>query len=150
MKLCTQRNSKIVVRSLLLLNVLQVVLFVTNVYGDISNFNALISSILISRFMLNLRHIDHSTDHDLYSQHSSSMQSQHIRTIQSWMSDVRFTHTLVGNMGEPLTHGSFTMSTALTYASEAENPGILEVSRASKASVPDIMTLGEEIELRAL
>ncbi|KAI0942142.1 hypothetical protein AcV7_002659 [Taiwanofungus camphoratus] len=85
------RDGTIYFSVLLALNVTQMVLFATTSFGDFGLLIDVLTSILLSRFFLNLRQVYLSRgDNDIQ---------------LSQMSDLRFASKIVGNMGAPLNHG---------------------------------------------
>ncbi|CCM05474.1 uncharacterized protein FIBRA_07695 [Fibroporia radiculosa] len=103
------RDGTIYFLILLLFNIMQVITVEPAVSGSyytdyVVGFLAPIQSILISRFILNLRRVfDSSTDgyDDLYSRKSFSyMSTLHAHTIE-------FASNVIGNMGAPLDHEAF-------------------------------------------
>ncbi|KAI0928439.1 hypothetical protein AcW1_005683 [Taiwanofungus camphoratus] len=83
-----------------------------NQYADyVGTFTPLVSSVLISRFTLNLRHIYYITTEDimLNSYHPSLLSTQ--VQSQAKVAPMRFASRLVGNMGAPLNDQSYSMTT---------------------------------------
>ncbi|OCH88020.1 hypothetical protein OBBRIDRAFT_115613 [Obba rivulosa] len=91
---------------LLALNTMHMAFYLTNTFVNISWFIVPISSILISRFLLNLRQVYLPARNE--SGRPSFVRSVH--NSESHMSDVRFASTFIGNMGAPLDYGSFTVA----------------------------------------
>ncbi|EMD36546.1 hypothetical protein CERSUDRAFT_95835 [Gelatoporia subvermispora B] len=88
---------------LLALNAMHMASYLTNTFVNISWFLVPISSILISRFLLNLRQVYHPMNID-------TARPSFVRSLyqsQSQMSDLRFASTFIGNMGAPLDYNSF-------------------------------------------
>lgn len=82
---------------LLILNVVNLIAIKEQAFGAIPALTDVITSILISRFMLNLRSVYTASDSDI----SSSFHP-------SKFSDIRFVNTIVGNLGAPLNTGAAT------------------------------------------
>jgi len=83
---------------LLLLNIIQIVVAVTDVGENaIAYFVSPLTSILISRFLLNLREVSYSAQ-DLRTAEPSLILTSHL-------SDIHFASNVVGNLGAPLRHG---------------------------------------------
>lgn len=83
---------------LLVINVLHLTLSLTNVFSDVTYFSTAMSSVIVSRFLLNLRQV-HMEDN--YPDEQPSFVSSISR-----ISDVRFASTVVGNLGAPLNYSS--------------------------------------------
>lgn len=98
---------------LLVLNVLHLALEITDVFLDITYFVTGFSSIVISRFLLNLRQVHMMDD----------MGDSAPSFIASRVSGLKFASAVIGNLGEHLEHGQTTSGSAVfqdTYA-EAED-----------------------------
>lgn len=83
---------------LLVINVLHLTLSLTNVFSDVTYFSTAMSSVIVSRFLLNLRQV-HMEDN--YPDEQPSFVGSTSR-----ISDVRFASTVVGNLGAPLDYSS--------------------------------------------
>ncbi|KAI0916180.1 hypothetical protein AcV5_003188 [Taiwanofungus camphoratus] len=86
---------------LLMINIIHIILFTLNVFQDFAGFTAPISSILMSRFLLNIRQIRYK----LNSQCLSASQSCCCHTSQPQLlpTSVRFTTGFVGDAGYAFT-----------------------------------------------
>ncbi|OCH87019.1 hypothetical protein OBBRIDRAFT_837711 [Obba rivulosa] len=93
----------------LFLNVIQMILFLTGVFNYVTIFITPLSSILVSRFIMNLRQI-HLTRETM-----GGPRPSFVRTVtmngtasepRSHLTSLRFASAIVGNMGAPLSHGA--------------------------------------------
>ncbi|KAI0928584.1 hypothetical protein AcW2_004547 [Taiwanofungus camphoratus] len=76
---------------LFVINIIDIVLCVTQIFPNVSLFSEVFTSVLLCRFFLNLRQV-----------YTSGGDSQF---LPSQMSDVRSASKFVGNLGAPLMHG---------------------------------------------
>ncbi|KAI0925332.1 hypothetical protein AcV7_005603 [Taiwanofungus camphoratus] len=103
---------------LLVLNLLQVITedvlkpVIKETADYLSIFVPAIESILISRFMMNLRQVYHTSDDDMPSLHLSSWHASSHHQPQSQTQSLEFTSRFVGNMGASLMHESSSMTVA--------------------------------------
>jgi len=85
------RDGTVYFAFLLILNIANLVAIEEQAFGAIPAISDVVTSILISRFMLNLRGVYTTSDSDLTSSFHPSK-----------FSDIRFVNTVVGNLGAPL------------------------------------------------
>jgi len=110
------RDGTIYFLFLLVLNVIAILLDTQTAYVYILYFTAPISSILISRFLLNLRHIYYAPSSAPYALSGSTSTSAGAGATSTNMSDMQFApgpgmpDVYVGHMGAPLAHGAFRLS----------------------------------------
>lgn len=110
------RDGTIYFGVLLILNVLHLVLSLTNVFLDVTYFVTSLSSIIISRFLLNLRQIG-------LSGHDENQRPSFVHSVvpNSHISDIRFRSTIMGNIGASLSHG---MSSTVAMDIDMGNVGL--------------------------
>ncbi|KAH9948733.1 hypothetical protein B0H21DRAFT_820668 [Amylocystis lapponica] len=106
---------------LLILNILHMTLYLTNVFFDMIYFVGPISSIIISRFLLNLRQVYQTDDSD----------DARPSFVRSNVSDICFAAAIVGNLGAPLSYGESRTSRSETTTFVT---GISDVDTTSPAS----------------
>ncbi|KAH9947315.1 hypothetical protein B0H21DRAFT_348005 [Amylocystis lapponica] len=100
---------------LLLLNILHMALYLANIFVDMIYFIGPISSVIMSRFLLNLRQV-YLTDNIDETRTST----------RSNVSDMRFAASFVGNLGAPLSYGeSRTFRPETTRSACFSNDGIV-------------------------
>ncbi|TFY56786.1 hypothetical protein EVJ58_g7427 [Rhodofomes roseus] len=107
------RDGTIYFTLLLILNVLHLALEITDVFWDITYFVTGFSSIVISRFLLNLRQVHADEERD----------GTQPSFIASHVSGLNFASTIIGNLGEHLDHGRFVTSPAEFQHSYGETEG---------------------------
>ncbi|GBE83894.1 hypothetical protein SCP_0509510 [Sparassis crispa] len=128
---------------LLCLNIIAIVLDARTPYVYILYFVAPISSMLISRFLLNLRHIYYATGSSAGSGDPSGP------STGTFMSDMQFAGAAspyIGNMGAPLSHGTFMLSGGSVSESIDDDKVVVPLELAQADSAGTVGTLSNDLE----